>query len=97
MAGFTYLKDEEIAGDSRKPWQLLKDAVWALRSKTGNLLHAPIPRYGPDGKQHGETTPASVIGWLPEDIANIKWRLSKQQEQLDRIEAAVSPGKVDAK
>ena len=86
-----YLPEEEV--HTRPYALLLKDIWWALRTKTGSILRAPITRYGPDGLPNGETTAEAEFGWNRENIASIKYKQDKMQEQLDRIEKQLGGGK----
>lgn len=78
-----YLPEGEV--HTRPYALLLKDLWWRLCTKAGNILRAPITRYGADGKPNGETTAEAEFGWNRENIASIKWEQKLQDEKLDRI------------
>jgi hypothetical protein len=87
MADAYYLPEGEV--HKRKPWELLKDMWWRICTRAGNILRAPITRYGANGLPDGETTAEAEFGWNRENIASLKWQQEQDnettQDKLDRI------------
>ena len=72
-----YLPEDQV---HTRPYSLLlKDIWWALRTKTGSILRAPITRYGADGRPDGgETSAEAEFGWNRQNFATVN-------DKLDRI------------
>ena len=76
-----YLPEEEV--HTRTYALLLKDVWWALRTKSGSILRAPITRYGADGRPDGETSAEAEFGWNRENIAKLDHKLNQVLAKLD--------------
>lgn len=78
MSDTHYLPETAANDGSRNAYQMLKDIWWALRTRAGSILSAPIVRYNdqglPDG---GETTAEAEFGWNRQNFATVNAKLDQ--------------------
>lgn len=76
-----YLPEDQV--HTRPYALLLKDIWWALRTKKGSILSAPITRYGDDGRPDGgETSAEAEFGWNRQNFATVNAKLDKIIKKL---------------